>query len=71
MVSDQTGGSMTTRSGAITHLVPDFRLIEDTPLPDGKRRVQMAPREEDDGTVVVFEDGYGAAWDLMLMRKPA
>lgn len=140
MVSDLTGGSMTTRSAAITHLVPDhdeaiascpdllgFQLTDDTPLPDGKRWVLMAPpgggpalllvsaagpgqvaaighkaggrvflvlrtedfaaddralrersvrigegpREEDDGTGVVFEDGCGAAWDLMLMRKPA
>ena len=34
-------------------------------------RFMEAPRDEDYGTVAVFEDLYGNKWDLLMPRKPS
>lgn len=33
-------------------------------------RFVRSPKEEDYGTVAVFEDLYGNLWDLLQLRKP-
>jgi catechol 2,3-dioxygenase-like lactoylglutathione lyase family enzyme len=34
-------------------------------------RFREEPRQEDYGTVAVFEDAYGTPWDLLQLRSPA
>lgn len=61
-VGDQTGG----RVGFFLH-TDDFRRDYEALRSRGVR-FSEAPREEEYGTVAVFEDLYGNRWDLLQSR---
>jgi catechol 2,3-dioxygenase-like lactoylglutathione lyase family enzyme len=63
-VGDQTGG----RVGFFLH-TDDFRSDHAAFLARGVRFTE-APREEEYGTVAVFEDLYGNLWDLIQPKHP-
>ncbi len=62
-IGDQTGG----RVGFFLH-TDDFHRDHAAMLGKGVRFLEQ-PREEDYGTVAVFEDLYGNRWDLLGLRQ--
>ena len=64
-VGNQTGG----RVFLFLH-TDDFHRDHRAMMARGIRFVE-APREEDYGTVAVFEDLYGNRWDLIERKSPA
>ena len=62
-IGDQTGG----RVGFFLH-TDDFRRDHAVMLEKGVHFVGQ-PREEDYGTVAVFEDLYGNRWDLLELAQ--
>jgi len=62
-VGNQTGG----RVFLFLH-TDDFRRDYDNMKSKGVRFLET-PREEDYGTVAVFEDLYGNKWDLLELKK--
>jgi catechol 2,3-dioxygenase-like lactoylglutathione lyase family enzyme len=61
-IGDQTGG----RVGFFLH-TDDFRRDHAAMLEKGVHFVEQ-PREENYGTVAVFEDLYGNRWDLLQLK---
>jgi catechol 2,3-dioxygenase-like lactoylglutathione lyase family enzyme len=61
-IGDQAGG----RVGFFLH-TGDFQRDHARMVARGVRFIE-APREEDYGTVAVFEDLYGNRWDLLQLR---